>query len=54
LLYCFHYDPAEKKYAVAAVNLMKITGGAILAMLVILIVVLKQSENRNPEGRKGS
>lgn len=54
LLYCFHYDPAEKKYAVAAVNLMKITGGAILAMLVILIVVLKRSENRNPEGRKGS
>lgn len=54
LLYCFHYDPAEKKYAVAAVNLMKITGGAILAMLVILIVVLKRSEKRKPEGREGS
>lgn len=54
LLYCFHYDPVGKKYAVAAVNLMKITGGAILAMLVILIVVLKRTEKRNPDERKGS
>jgi len=54
LLYCFHYDPVGKKYAVAAVNLMKITGGAILAMLVTLIVVLKRSEKRKPEGREGS
>jgi protein SCO1/2 len=54
LLYCFHYDPAGKKYAVAAVNLMKIAGGAILAMLVILIAVLIRSEKRKPEGRKGS
>jgi protein SCO1/2 len=50
LLYCFHYDPVGKKYAVAAINLMKITGAAILAMLVILIVVLKRTEKRKPEG----
>jgi protein SCO1/2 len=50
LLYCFHYDPVGKKYAVAAINLMKITGGAILVMLVILIVVLKRTEKRKPEG----
>jgi protein SCO1/2 len=50
LLYCFHYDPVEKKYAVTAVNLMKITGAAILAMLVILIVVLKRTEKRKAEG----
>ncbi len=50
LLYCFHYDPVGKKYAVAAMNLMKIAGAAILAMLVILIVVLKKTEKRKPEG----
>ncbi len=50
LLYCFHYDPGGKKYAVAAVNLMKIAGGAILAMLVILIAVLIRSEKRKREG----
>ena len=54
LLYCFHYDPVGKKYAVAAVNLMKITGGVILAMLVTLIVVLKRSEKRKPDGQGGS
>jgi protein SCO1/2 len=50
LLYCFHYDPVGKKYAVTAINLMKITGAAILAMLIILIVVLKRTEKRKPEG----
>ena len=54
LLYCFHYDPVGKKYAVAAVNLMKITGAAILIMLVTLIAVLKRSEKRQPERREGS
>jgi protein SCO1/2 len=54
LLYCFHYDPVGKKYAVTAINLMKITGAAVLTMLVILIVVLKRSEKRNPEWREGS
>ncbi len=50
LLYCFHYDPEGKKYAVTAINLMKFTGAAILGMLVILIVVLKRTEKRKQEG----
>ncbi len=50
LLYCFHYDPVGKKYAVAAINLMKIAGAAVLAMLVIMITVLVRSEKRRQEG----
>lgn len=39
LLYCFHYDPVAKSYAVTAINLMKLTGGAMLGMLTILLAV---------------
>jgi len=54
LLYCFHYDPVGKKYAVTAINLMKITGGAVLGMLVILLALLWRKERKSapdaPEG----
>jgi protein SCO1 len=48
LLYCFHYDPVGKKYAVTAINLMKITGAAMLAMLGILLMVLWRKEKKGP------
>ena len=51
LLYCFHYDPAGKKYALAAINVMKIAGAAVLALLAILVTVLWRAEKRS--SRKG-
>ncbi len=54
LLYCFHYDPVGKKYAVTAINLMKITGGAVLGMLVILLSLLWRKERKGaPDSREG-
>jgi protein SCO1/2 len=40
LLYCYHYDPVGKKYALAAVNVMKIGGGFVLLFLGILLLAL--------------
>ena len=55
LLYCFHYDPVGKKYAVTAINLMKMTGGAVLLMLCILLALLWRREKKgapaSPKGR---
>jgi protein SCO1/2 len=50
LLYCYHYDPVGKKYSLAAVNIMKITGIAILALMGGLILTLWRSDKGNPPG----
>jgi len=54
LLYCFHYDPAGKKYSLAAINIMKITGAFVLLLLGILVFSLWRREKRGAEGRGGS
>lgn len=46
LLYCFHYDPAGRKYALAAVNIMKIAGVAVLLFLGVLFISLRRQEKR--------
>jgi protein SCO1/2 len=50
LLYCYHYDPVGKKYSLAAVNIMKITGIAIVALMGVLILALWRSDKGNPPG----
>ena len=40
LLYCYHYDPAGRRYQVAAMNVMKAAGAATLVLLLILIAAL--------------
>ncbi len=40
LMFCYHYDPKGKKYAIMAMNVMKL--GAIVTVLLIGIVVLFQ------------
>lgn len=50
LLYCFHYDPAGRKYALAAINIMKAAGVAILLLLGVLFVSLRRQEKRRGTG----
>jgi protein SCO1/2 len=40
LLFCFHYDPATGKYTTVVMNILRLTAGATLAVLLGLIVVL--------------
>ena len=58
ILYCYHYDPVGRKYALAAINIMKIAGGGILLLLGILLFDLWRKEKRGTaareEGRGGS
>ena len=44
ILYCYHYDPVGKKYAIAAINIMKGVGAVVLVMLVVLIIALRKQE----------
>ncbi|KAF0216094.1 MAG: hypothetical protein FD174_3856 [Geobacteraceae bacterium] len=54
LLYCFHYDPVGKKYALAALNVMKIAGGTVLLLLGILLLALWRREKRGSgKGEQG-
>jgi len=46
LMYCFHYDPAGRKYTLAAVNIMKIAGAAVLLLLGVLLIALRRQEKR--------
>lgn len=53
LLYCFHYDPVGKKYALAAVNIMKIAGGMVLLFLALLVFGLWRAEKRRAVTKTG-
>ncbi len=42
LLFCYHYDPKSRKYAIFAVNLMKLGGVVVLLGLGILWCILNR------------
>ena len=42
LLYCYHYDPKNRKYALLAVNSMKIGGSVTLLGLVLFLFFLSR------------
>ena len=46
VMYCFHYNPEEGKYTVAAMNMMRLVGLLTVAALGSLIVVLWRRERR--------
>jgi protein SCO1/2 len=50
LLYCYHYDPAGRRYSLIAMNVMKLGGGAVLLLLGILLLFLWRRER----GKGGS
>lgn len=49
LLYCYHYDPKNRKYALLALSSMKIAGSATVLGLVLLFFFL--SRNRKNKKR---
>ena len=54
LLFCFHYDPVERKYALYARNIMKAGGVLTLVLLGLLYFVLwKRRKTGNQPGAAG-
>jgi len=51
LLYCFHYDSSEGRYAPAARNLMRLGGGASVLALAGLVGVLVHRERKRSRSR---
>ncbi len=52
LLYCFHYDPVGKKYALYAINIMKAGGVLTLVLLgaVYFLLWRRRAPGSNPSG----
>jgi len=46
ILYCFHYDESEGRYAPMAMNIMRVGGGATALSLGGLIFLLRRSEKK--------
>jgi len=44
LLFCYHYDPQGKKYALMATNLMKL--GGVLMVLFMIVFLIRQLRTR--------
>lgn len=53
ILYCYHYDPLGKRYALTAVNVMKIGGEAVLILLGGLLVFLWLRDKPGTPGGPG-
>jgi protein SCO1 len=51
LMYCFHYDPVGKKYALVARNVMKLAGVITLVFLAALFAVLWRRREEAPDSR---
>ncbi|MGE5246780.1 MAG: SCO family protein [Verrucomicrobiota bacterium] len=56
VLYCFHYDPVGKKYALVAMNVMKLAGAITLVFLAGLFAALHWGKRgrKGPAGGKGA
>jgi protein SCO1/2 len=49
LMYCFHYDPSTRRYAPAAMNIMRLGGGlATLGLLTFLVRSWTRDRAREP------
>lgn len=50
ILYCFHYDASEGRYAPAAMNIMRLLGGAFALALLALLLFLWRGERKKKLG----
>lgn len=46
LMYCFHYDPKNNKYALYAVNIMKLGGLLAVSIIGMILFLAYRRENR--------
>ena len=46
LLYCFHYDPAQGKYGLVLMNVMRLAGIVTVAMIGGFILIMRRREKR--------
>ncbi|HEX6277930.1 MAG TPA: SCO family protein [Polyangiaceae bacterium] len=46
LLYCFHYDSSQGRYAPVAANIMRLAGGAAVVVLGAFVALLARSDAR--------
>lgn len=47
ILYCFHYDPQDRKYSLYAMNVMRLGGGITLLGIALLVLFLRKNPPRN-------
>ncbi len=48
VLYCFHYNPTQSKYTLAAFNIMKVGGGLTILLLALGLLPLWYKSRRHP------
>jgi protein SCO1/2 len=53
VLYCFHYDAKEGRYAPVAQNIMRVGGGATVLLLAGFILILLRRDKRAPRPPSG-
>jgi protein SCO1/2 len=53
VLYCFHYDASEGRYAPVARNIMKVGGAVTVVLLLGLLATLWLAELRKKKHTKG-
>lgn len=46
IMYCYHYDPASRRYAPVAMNIMRVGGGATALVLGLTLVTWWMRESR--------
>lgn len=52
ILYCFHYDPKQSKYVVAAMRVMRIAGALTVLILALFIAPYWWRQRRDPNGAR--
>ena len=55
ILYCYHYDPQDRKYSLMATRVMRLAGAATVAVLaaVIGIMFMRERRKKPKNGGKG-
>lgn len=53
VLYCYHYDPQDRKYSLVAMHVMQIGGGVTLVAMGTFLGVLWLAEKRKKGGGEG-
>jgi protein SCO1/2 len=53
IMYCYHYDPASRRYAPVAMNIMRVGGGATALLLGVTLGTWWLRESRRRRRAQG-